>query len=144
MTINVTSVNDAPAGADNTVTATEDTDYVFDTADFGFTDPNDNPDDSFASVIITSHGHPTAPCILDADGDGVVDGGEALNDTDTVSGGRHQRGSFEVQAGGLMPTANSYDSFTFQVVDDGGGADTDLQANTMTINVMLGGRCPGR
>ena len=29
MTINVTSVNDAPAGADNTVTATEDTDYVF-------------------------------------------------------------------------------------------------------------------
>ena len=31
MTINVTSVNDAPAGADNTVTATEDTDYVFQT-----------------------------------------------------------------------------------------------------------------
>ena len=31
MTINVTSVGDAPAGADNTVTATEDTDYVFQT-----------------------------------------------------------------------------------------------------------------
>ena len=35
MTIDVTSVNDAPAGTDNTVTATEDTDYVFQTADFG-------------------------------------------------------------------------------------------------------------
>ena len=34
-----------------------------------------------------------------------------------------------------MPTANNYDSFTFQVVDDGGGSDTDLSANTMTVNV---------
>ena len=77
MTINVTSVGDAPAGADNTVAATEDTDYVFDTTvDFGFTDPIDNPDDSFASVIITTTASVRAPCILDADGDGVVDGGE--------------------------------------------------------------------
>ena len=89
MTINVTSVGDAPAGADNTVTATEDTDYVFDTTDFGFSDPNDNPDDSFASVIITttaSGGHPVSwmPTVT-----AWWDGGEALNDTDTVSGGRH-------------------------------------------------------
>ena len=41
--ITVTSVNDAPAGTDETVTTNEDTDYTFTTADFGFTDPNDTP-----------------------------------------------------------------------------------------------------
>ena len=55
----------------------------------GFTDPNDNPDDSFASVIITTTAQASGTLYVDADGDGVVDGGEALNDTDTVSGGRH-------------------------------------------------------
>ena len=41
MTINVTAVNDAPAGTDNTVTTLEDTAYTFTAADFGFSDPND-------------------------------------------------------------------------------------------------------
>src|SRR5207244_2601460 len=41
MTINVTSVNDAPAGANNTVTTLEDTNYTFGTADFGFSDLQD-------------------------------------------------------------------------------------------------------
>ena len=48
MTINVTSVNDAPAGTDKTVTITEDTAYTFGAADFGFTDPNDTPANAFA------------------------------------------------------------------------------------------------
>ncbi len=39
MTVNVTSVNDAPAGTDKTVTTLEDTAYTFTAADFGFTDP---------------------------------------------------------------------------------------------------------
>ena len=44
MTINVTSVNDAPAGTDNTVThAGGHGVHVFAAADFGFTDPNDSP-----------------------------------------------------------------------------------------------------
>ena len=42
-TVNVTSVNDAPAGTNKTVTTMEDTAYTFGTADFGFTDPNDSP-----------------------------------------------------------------------------------------------------
>ena len=50
MTIDVTSVNDAPAGADNTVVTLEDTDYVFAVADFGFTDVNDG--DNFQAVTI--------------------------------------------------------------------------------------------
>ena len=43
MTINVTSVNDAPAGTDKTVTTNEDTAYTFAARDFGFSDPNDTP-----------------------------------------------------------------------------------------------------
>ncbi|HUL07993.1 MAG TPA: tandem-95 repeat protein, partial [Candidatus Acidoferrum sp.] len=38
ITVNVASVNDAPAGADNTVATDEDTAYSFTTADFGFSD----------------------------------------------------------------------------------------------------------
>src|SRR5204862_1638633 len=41
MTLNVTSVNDAPVGTNNTVTTLEDTTYTFTAADFGFTDPID-------------------------------------------------------------------------------------------------------
>src|SRR5581483_1986859 len=37
-TFNVTGINDAPAGADKTVTIAEDSNYTFAAADFGFTD----------------------------------------------------------------------------------------------------------
>ena len=54
MTINVTSVNDAPAGTNNTVTTLEDTAYTFGAADFGFSDPNDTPANNLLAVKITS------------------------------------------------------------------------------------------
>ena len=54
MTVNVTSVNDAPAGTDNTVTTLEDTQYTFAAADFGFTDPNDSPANALTAVTITT------------------------------------------------------------------------------------------
>ena len=55
MTINVTSVNDAPAGTDNTVTTTRTTAYTFAPADFGFTDPDDAPAErACAAVMITT------------------------------------------------------------------------------------------
>ena len=38
MTIDVTAVNDLPTATDKTVTATEDTAFVFTVADFGFSD----------------------------------------------------------------------------------------------------------
>ena len=38
MTIDVTSVNDAPAGTDNTVTVDEDGTHVFAAGEFGFSD----------------------------------------------------------------------------------------------------------
>ena len=53
-TLTVNSVNDAPAGADKTVTTLEDTDYTFTTGDFGFTDPNDTPANNLLALTITT------------------------------------------------------------------------------------------
>ena len=53
-TVNVSSVNDAPAGTDGSVTIAEDGSHTFVAGDFGFTDPNDVPANGFASVVVTS------------------------------------------------------------------------------------------
>ena len=83
-TITVAAVNDAPAGADKTVSATEDTDFVFAASDFGFSDTSDTPANSLLNIIIAS-----APAngilYVDANGDGVVDAGEAQSAGSTVS-----------------------------------------------------------
>ena len=50
--VTITPVNDAPAGADNTVVTNEDTAYTFSTADFGFSDPNDSPANGLLAVQI--------------------------------------------------------------------------------------------
>ena len=54
ITVNVTAVNDAPAGTDKTVTTNEDTAYIFSAADFGFSDPNDSPANALLAVKITT------------------------------------------------------------------------------------------
>src|SRR5437762_916757 len=54
ITINVTSVNDAPPGTDATLTINEDTPRTLTAADFGFTAANDSPANSFAAVTITT------------------------------------------------------------------------------------------
>ena len=54
ITVNVTAVNDAPAGTDTTVTTNEDAAHVFTAADFGFTDPNDTPAQRAGAVRITT------------------------------------------------------------------------------------------
>jgi len=51
ITVNVTAVNDAPAGMNHTATAIEDTGYVFTASDFGFTDPVDAASVSGANVL---------------------------------------------------------------------------------------------
>ncbi|HYE87304.1 MAG TPA: hypothetical protein VEA16_13175, partial [Vicinamibacterales bacterium] len=53
-TITVASVNDAPAGMDGTFSVQASFNYTFTAADFGFSDPLDTPDHSFASVVITT------------------------------------------------------------------------------------------
>ena len=128
MTVNVTSVNDAPQGANATVSTTTNISYTFTAANFGFTDPNDNPANSFLAVKIT-----TAPAVGTLADNGVaVTAGQSIAVADIT--------------GGLLtftPATNAsgspYTSFTFQVQDNGGtangGVDTDPSAKTMTINV---------
>ena len=54
MTVQISSVNDAPSGTDTTVATPEDTPYLFTLSDFGFTDPNDTPPNTLQSVVIAS------------------------------------------------------------------------------------------
>jgi hypothetical protein len=54
LTIHVTTVNDAPAGADKTVSTLEDTDYTFAAVDFGFTDAADTPANTLMAVRINT------------------------------------------------------------------------------------------
>ena len=128
MTLNVTSVNDAPVGASKTVTTVEDTAYTFTAADFGFSDPNDGAANLLASIKIST-----------------LPGAGSL----ALSGAAVATGQFvaaaDIAAGNLRftPAANAngagYASFTFQVQDNGGtasgGADLDSVARTMTLNV---------
>ncbi|ADI29102.1 retention module-containing protein [Methylotenera versatilis] len=124
ITINVTPVNDAPAGTDNTISTLEDTGHSFTAAEFGFTDPNDSPANSLQAVIITT---------LPTSGSLTL-GGVAVTAGQSIAAG---------SLGTLVytPAANSTASanFTFQVVDNGGtangGQNTDQSANTITINV---------
>src|SRR4029453_11983729 len=125
MTVNVTAVNDAPSGANNTVATLEDSAYVFAAADFGFSDTDGN---ALAAVRITS---------LPAAG-ALTRNGVAVLPGQMVS-------AADIAAGLLRftPAANAngagYASFTFQVGDDGGtangGVDLDPAAHTMTLNV---------
>ena len=128
ITINVTSVNDAPAGTNKTVTTLEDTAYTFTAADFGFTDPNDVPANNLLAVEVTTL--PAAGTLTD---NGVaVTAGQFIPLADIAAGLLK-----------FTPAANAngaaYASFTFQVQDDGGtangGVDLDQSPNTITVNV---------
>jgi hypothetical protein len=121
---NVTPVNDAPSGANKTVTTLEDTRYVFSAADFGFSDVDGN---AFVAVKIT-----TLPLAGVLTNNGVITAGQLVSVTDINNGGLR-----------FTPAANangtSYASFTFQVQDNGGtgggGVDLDPTPNTITLNV---------
>ncbi len=128
ITITVDSVNNAPVGTNKTITMLEDTAHVFTEADFGFTDPNDTPADTFLSARIT-----TLPGV-----------GSLKNNNIAVSAGTFISLA-DIVAGKLIftPVANAngtgYTTFTFQVKDDGttanGGIDLDPTAATFTLNV---------
>ncbi|MDQ4132696.1 MAG: Ig-like domain-containing protein, partial [Actinomycetota bacterium] len=128
ITVNVTGINDAPAGTDKTVTVAEESPYAFATADFGFSDPNDSPANALAAVRIAT----------------LPGAGSLTNNGVAVSVGQFVSAA-DINAGKLVftPAANAngspYASFTFQVQDNGGtaggGVDLDQSANTITINV---------
>ena len=112
ITINVTSVNDAPAGANTTVTTLEDTRVHLRGGGLRLHDAIDAPANALAAVKITT---------LPAAG------------TLTLNGVAVTAGQFvsaaDIAAGNLVftPAANAngagYASFTFQVQDDGGTAN---------------------
>jgi Ca2+-binding RTX toxin-like protein len=137
ITFDIDSVNDAPAGADKTVTGSEDDPLVFTAADFGFTDPADS--NAFYAVrIMTFPANGTL--YLDSDGPG----GAAPIDLSTVGAGVYVSIT-DINDGDLYfqpdpdEYGNGYANFTFAVQDDGGitngGQDTDQTPNTMTIDI---------
>src|SRR5204862_5837398 len=72
LTFDVTSVNDAPSGADKTVTTNEDTAYTVTAADFGFSDVADG--NALQAVKITTlpaNGRPDERRVGDAAGQQV-------------------------------------------------------------------------
>ena len=125
--VTVISVNDAPAGTDATLTATEDVPRTFTAADFGFTDLQDNPANFFQSVVITSL--PTAGAIFF--------NGVALTAPQEFTVAQLSLLTFKA-----APNANgaAYSTLTFQVRDNAGvangGVDLDQSANTLSFNVV--------
>lgn len=124
--INITPVNDAPAGTDKTITITEGGSHTFVASDFGFTDPNDSPANSFNRVEIT-----TLPAA------GTLE----LNSVAVTAGTFID--VIDIPNLIFTPATNGngtpYASFTFRVEDDGGvlnsGVNLDQSANTITFNV---------
>ena len=127
LTLSVTAVNDAPAGADKTITTAEDTSYTLTAVDFGFSDAND-AGHSLSRVKITTL--PTAST-LTLDGTAVTAG--AFVSVADITGGKL------VYAPAANANGTAYASFTFQVEDSGGtangGVNLDQSANTITFNV---------
>ena len=125
-TITITPVNDAPSGADRTATIAEDTTYTFTAADFGFSDPSDNPANALAAIVITSI---PANGVLSLGGTPVV-----VGQVITAANIANLTWTPAADANGTALA-----SFTFQVRDNGGtangGQDTDPTPNTFTFNV---------
>ena len=125
LTINVTPVNDAPAGSNASVTALEDVAYAFKAADFGFTDANDSPANTLANVIITS---------LPVSGDLKL-GGVAVTLNQVIPVASIANLTF---TGAPNANGSNYASFGFKVQDNGGTANNGIDTstpNTLTINV---------
>ena len=128
VSVTVTNVNDAPSGANATVTTSEDTAYTFSAANFGFSDAGDSPANALGAVRVST----------------LPGAGTLTNNGAAVSAGQTITVA-DINLGRLVFTpaananGNSYASFTFQVQDNGGtangGIDLDASPNTLTINV---------
>jgi hypothetical protein len=129
--VTVNSVNDEPAGTDDSAAPTEGATYTFLTSDFadGFSDSIDG--DDFAGIKIT-----TLPAT------GTI----KLNGTAVLAGAEITKTQLDNGALTYEPapaSAGTSPTFTFQVRDDGGvangGVDYDQTANTFTLNVAAAG-----
>ncbi|WP_144006699.1 DUF4347 domain-containing protein, partial [Pelomonas sp. KK5] len=132
--VTVNSVNDAPSGADKTITINEDNVYNFAITDFGFSDTSDNPANTLQSVIITQI-PPTGRGLLtyvNVSGKRV----EVFANTTLTAA---QAATLRWEPGYDVSSNSAYSSIMFKVVDNGGtangGLDTDPTARTITFNL---------
>ena len=119
-TINVTNVNEAPTGADATITMTEDTAQTLTTANFGFTDVDAG--DSLSAVRIDTI--PTAGT-LTLSGSAVT-AGQVITVADITAGNL-------VFTPAADATGTGYASLTFSVRDSNNAYDA--APNTLTVDV---------
>ena len=125
LTIDVTAVNDAPTGADATLTVAGGGSKTFSAADFGFADAA-GESNTLQAVIITA---------LPAAGTLTLSGA-AVTANQSIAVADIGNLVFTPAAGG---SGAGYASIGFKVQDNGGtangGMDTSVTANTLNINV---------
>ncbi|MDH6266885.1 methionine-rich copper-binding protein CopC [Rhizobium sp. SG_E_25_P2] len=123
ITFDVGAVNDAPSGADKTVTVKEDTSFKLNAANFGFSDVEG---DKFTGVMITT---------LPGSGELML-AGKAVKAGQTIEASKLSK---LVWTPDENDAGNGLGEIGFQVIDNGGrdngGADTDPTENVLTINV---------
>ncbi len=141
--VDISALPEPPQGADVAFVATEDSEYVLHASDFGFSDADG---DALAWIQLTTT--PLHGTIVDAGGYMVDVTGDGVPETLV---GRHTLGAGDpidlaLLASGFIryvPAADAWgvaaDSFTYQVVDDGGVPFTpvtiDPTPNTVTVHI---------
>lgn len=114
------TANTAPTGADRTVSVVEDGVKTLKLSDFGYSDADGH---SLSSISIV-----TAPQGAIYVGGVALTAGQSISAADLFAGNVTYRPA---------PNDNgpAGDSFTFQVVDSGSGANTDLTPNKLTFSI---------
>jgi VCBS repeat-containing protein len=120
LTFDVTSVNDAPAGADNTISLAEDTNYILSVRDFGYSDVEG---DALASVRIDSLNLPVGSSLTLSGS--VVSVGAEISAADIVAGNLVFTPAADANGSG-------YADMTFSVSD---GVDYSSASNALTFDV---------
>ena len=123
LTITVTGINDAPTALDNSITTNEDTNHVFSTGEFNFSD--DDNSGSLNKIKITSLEDNGALQYYNGSTWVDVTENQEITAADITSG--YLRFKPDANENG-----NSYTSFEFQVSD---GTAYSSSSSTMTINV---------
>ncbi|MBL4919002.1 DUF4347 domain-containing protein [Szabonella alba] len=122
--IHIEGSNDAPVATPETATGSEDTDYVFATGVFGFSDPVDGGANHLAAVLIDT---------LPASGTLILDGVELTGPTEVSAA--------DIAEGLLVyrPAADQFGlgvaAFNYRLRDDSGAANDLSEAATLTIDL---------
>lgn len=124
--INLTEVNDPPAGADKSITTFVNAEVVFSLDDFGYSDPSDFPSNAIGGVKIVS-----APTFGSLKLNGTHISVETVVNMADISGGHL------IYYAGENPSGSVADVITFQVFDHGlAGPNLDPTPNQIKINVI--------